>query len=63
MIDKKLLQIFVCPKCKGNLYYDKKKNELVCLSDALAFPVKDEIPIMLMECARTISISECEEYQ
>ena len=63
MIDKKLLQILACPVCKGNLYYDGKNNELICLSDALAFPVKDEIPIMLMESARAISVSEHEEYQ
>ena len=63
MINRKLLEILACPICKGDLYYDKKKNELICLSDALAFPVKDEIPIMLRESAREIPTSEREEYQ
>ena len=63
MVNRKLLEILACPICKGALHYDKKKNELISVSGALAFPVKDEIPIMLSESAREISVSEREEYQ
>ena len=63
MLNRKLLEILACSICKGALHYDNKKNELICVSGALAFPVKDEIPIMLRESAREISVSEREEYQ
>ena len=63
MLDKKLLEILVCPICKKDLIYDKDRKELICLSDLLAFPVKDGISIMLEGEAREISISEREKYQ
>ena len=63
MLDKKLLEILVCPICKKELIYDKDRKELICLSDLLAFPVKDGIPVMLEDEAREISISEREKYQ
>ncbi len=55
MLDKKLLEILVCPICKGPLDYDKKQAELVCKADRLAFPVRDGIPVMLEDEARTIT--------
>ena len=63
MLDKKLLEILVCPICKKDLIYDKDRKELICLSDLLAFPVKDGIPVMLEDEAREISISEREKYE
>ena len=63
MLDKKLLEILVCPICKKDLVYDKDRKELICLSDLLAFPVKDGIPVMLEDEARKISISDREKYQ
>ena len=51
-MDKKLLNILVCPKCKGELKYDKQADELICVNDALAYPVRDGIPVMLEEEAR-----------
>ncbi len=63
MLDRKLLEILVCPICKKDLVYDKDRKELICLSDLLAFPVKDGIPVMLEDEAREISISEREKYQ
>ena len=63
MLDKKLLEILVCPICKKDLIYDKSRKELICLSDLLAFPVKDGIPVMLEDEAREISTSEREKYQ
>ncbi|MCW9012485.1 MAG: Trm112 family protein [Gammaproteobacteria bacterium] len=54
-MDKKLLEILVCPKCKGKLEYEKKTSELICKKDALAFPVRDGIPVMLENEARQLS--------
>lgn len=57
-IDRKLLDILVCPVTKGPLIYDKKKNELVSKSARLAYPIRDDIPIMLEEEARTLGDDE-----
>jgi uncharacterized protein YbaR (Trm112 family) len=54
-LDKKLLEILVCPICKGPLEYDKKNAELICKADRLAFPVRDGIPVMLEDEARTLT--------
>lgn len=62
MLDNKLLSILVCPLCKGNLHYDKDSQELICLADALAFPIKDDVPVMLNDEARSISLEEREKY-
>ena len=48
-MDKKLLDILVCPLCKGKLVYDKKAQELICKADRLAYPVRDGIPVMLVD--------------
>jgi uncharacterized protein YbaR (Trm112 family) len=53
-VDNKLLAILVCPICKGDLRYDKEAQELICKVDQLAYPVKDDIPIMLETEARQI---------
>lgn len=53
MLDKKLLEILVCPKCKGELGYDPDKNELTCNACRLVYEVKDDIPIMLIDEARS----------
>jgi uncharacterized protein YbaR (Trm112 family) len=57
-MDKKLLDILVCPICKGPLVFDKEKSELVCRADRLAYPIKDDVPVMLEEEARTLQESE-----
>ena len=57
-MDSKLLEILVCPLCKGPLLWRKDANELVCKGDRLAFPVKDGIPVMLEEEARTLGVDE-----
>lgn len=56
MLDNKLLDILVCPICKGKLEYDRKKNELICHFDKLAYPVRDNIPIMLEDQARDLQV-------
>lgn len=55
-MDKKLLDILVCPACKGKLLL--KKKELICAFDRLAYPIQDGIPVMLESSARTISLEE-----
>ena len=57
-MDKRLLEILVCPICKGPLRYDKAKAELVCKADRLAYPIRDDIPVMLEDEARRLSESE-----
>ena len=51
-VDPKLLEILVCPLTKGSLKYDREKNELVSDQAKLAYPIRDGIPIMLIEEAR-----------
>ena len=58
MIDKKLLDILACPICKSPLIYDKSKQELICRADRLAFPIRDDIPVMLEDEARELSSEE-----
>ena len=57
-VDPKLLEILVCPLCKGGLVYRKEANELMCKADRLAYPVKDGIPVMLEEDARKLDPAE-----
>ena len=59
-MDKKLLDILVCPVTKGPLIYDKTNAELISLSAHLAYPIRDDIPVMLEDEARQLSD---EEYQ
>ena len=53
-MDKKLLEILVCPICKGQLVYQKSAAELICKWDKLAYPVRDDIPVMLESEARRL---------
>ena len=57
-MDTKLLDILVCPLCKGPLLYRKPEDELICKVDRLAFGVKDDIPVMLEEEARKLPADE-----
>ncbi len=57
-MDARLLEILVCPVCKGPLDYRKAKSELVCKPCRLAFSIKDDIPVMLEEEARPLSAEE-----
>ena len=57
-MDPKLLEILVCPLCKGPLLHQPKAAELVCKADRLGFPVKDGIPVMLEEDARKLPPEE-----
>ncbi len=57
-MDPRLLEILVCPLCKGPLDYRKSQAELVCKPCRLAFPVKDDIPVMLEGEARQLGADE-----
>ena len=58
MVDKQLLDILVCPICKGVLVYRKKAQELVCRADRLAYAIRDGIPVMLPDEARELPADE-----
>lgn len=60
-MDKKLLDILVCPVTKGPLIYDKANQELISRSAKLAYPIRDEIPVMLENEARAVSDEELEK--
>jgi uncharacterized protein YbaR (Trm112 family) len=53
-LDKRLLEILVCPKCKGDLQYDQDNSRLICGACKVAYPVKDDIPVMLVDEAEGI---------
>ena len=57
-MDKKLMAMLACPVCKGDLKLDQEKQELICYNDAMAFPVREGIPVMLAVEARTLSTDE-----
>jgi uncharacterized protein YbaR (Trm112 family) len=57
-MDKKLLDILVCPVCKGPLLYNREQKELICKADRLAYPIRDDIPVMLEDEARRLSLEE-----
>lgn len=57
-MDAKLLDILVCPLCKGSLIYKKTEKELICKRDRMAFPIRDGIPIMLEDEARLLPPEE-----
>ena len=58
MLDKKLLQILVCPVTKAPLDYDEPNAELICKASGLAYPVRDGIPVLLESEARVLTTDE-----
>lgn len=57
-MDTRLLDILVCPICKGPLRRDAARNELVCKADRLAFPIEDGVPMMLVSAARELPAAD-----
>lgn len=57
-MDSKLLDILVCPLCKGPLVHKRAQNELVCRPCRLAYPIRDDIPVMLEDEARKLPPEE-----
>ena len=60
-MDAKLLELLVCPVTKGPLDYDRERQELISRSARLAYPVRDGIPVLLEDHARTFSDEELEQ--
>lgn len=52
--NSKILDVIACPICKGKLHYDKITQELICNFDKLAYPIKNGVPIMIVDQARKI---------
>jgi hypothetical protein len=57
-MDTKLLELLVCPVTKGPLTFDREKQELVSRSARLAYPIRDGLPVMLENEARTLTDEE-----
>ncbi|MEM8420767.1 Trm112 family protein [Morganella morganii] len=57
-MDHRLLEIVACPVCHGKLSYDKRNLELICKGCRLAYPVRDDIPVLLENEARELPVSE-----
>lgn len=57
-MDHRLLEIVACPVCHGKLSYDKHNLELICKGCRLAYPVRDDIPVLLENEARELPVSE-----
>ncbi len=57
-MDNNLLEILACPICKGDLLFDSANHELICRFDRVAYPIIDDIPVMLEDRARRLSGDE-----
>jgi len=55
MLDKTLMDILACPKCKEKIHYNHEKTGLICDACQLEYPIRDDIPVMLIDEARKIS--------
>ncbi len=55
MIDEKLLEILACPKCKASVHYNEGKDGLVCDACKLEYPIRDDIPVMLIDEAKELA--------
>jgi len=62
-LNKNLLNILVCPVTKSKLYFHKESNELISLPARLAYPIKDDIAVMLESDARELSFDEYEKFK
>jgi len=62
-VDPRLLEILVCPLTKATLRYDRAAQELVSIEAGLAYPIRDGIPIMLVDEARALDDAEKAKYQ
>ena len=57
-MDKNYLNVMACPVCKSSLSYDKDRKELICAADRLAYPIRNDIPVMLESEARQLPADE-----
>lgn len=54
-LNRELLEILICPKCRGKVRFDQKSNGIICDKCKLLYDVKEDIPVMLVETARKIT--------
>ncbi len=54
-VSRELLEILACPKCKGDIYLNEKKDGLICNACRLVYEIRDDIPIMLIEEAKPLA--------
>lgn len=57
-MDEKLIDILACPVCKGPLQWIRESRELLCRADRLAYPLRDDIPVMLPDEARRLQLDD-----
>jgi len=55
MLDQALMEILACPKCKGEVHYNEEKNGLICDTCQLQYPIRDDIPVMLIDEASKLT--------
>lgn len=60
-LDKKTLALLACPLCKGRLVWNAQQQELICRGDKLAFAIRDDIPVLLVNEARELTNAELEK--
>ena len=60
-MDKKLIEMLVCPACKGRLVFKPDVKELWCRADKLAYKIENDIPVMLASKARELSLEELDD--
>lgn len=58
-----LADIIACPLCKGKLKYDKAGQQLICLADKLSYPIKENIPVLITDEARELTLEETEKWR
>lgn len=63
ILNTKILDVIACPICKGKLRYDKNQHILVCKFNRLSFPIKDGVPIMLVEEAQPLVKNHLKHHQ
>ncbi|MGS2716984.1 Trm112 family protein [Eionea flava] len=62
-MDKKLIDVLVCPVTKSSLQYDKENQELISVASGISYPIRDEIPVMLESESRTLSDEEISHWK
>jgi len=55
MLDKELMNIIACPQCKGKVKYNEAKDGLTCAACQLEYPIRDDIPVMLIDEAKSLA--------
>jgi uncharacterized protein YbaR (Trm112 family) len=62
MMDKSVLNVLVCPVCRSKLHLDKENKVLICKADKLSYPIREGIPVMIVEEATKLTLEEIKKY-